>query len=66
LLRRFASRNDGVNVTAHRHDVVGHRNAMILLYCGALVIAGLFTFYPGRIKHAVLWFLMNRSFVDRR
>jgi uncharacterized membrane protein len=40
---------------AHRHDVFGHRNAMISLYCGALVIAGLFTFWPGRIMHAVLF-----------
>jgi uncharacterized membrane protein len=40
---------------AHRHDVVSHRNAMLSLYCGALVIAGLFTFVPGRIMHAVLF-----------
>jgi uncharacterized membrane protein len=40
---------------AHRHDASGHRNAMISLYCGALVIAGLFTFWPGRIMHAVLF-----------
>jgi uncharacterized membrane protein len=40
---------------AHRHDVARHRNAMISLYLGALVIAGLFTFWPGRIMHAVLF-----------
>jgi uncharacterized membrane protein len=40
---------------AHRHDVIRHRNAMLSLYCGALVIAGLFTFWPGRIMHAVLF-----------
>jgi uncharacterized membrane protein len=40
---------------AHRHDVTRHRNAMLSLYCGALVIAGLFTFWPGRIMHAVLF-----------
>src|ERR1700744_877436 len=28
---------------AHRHDVVGHRNTMVLTFIGALVIAGLFT-----------------------
>jgi uncharacterized membrane protein len=39
---------------AHRHDVMRHRIAMLSLYCGALVIAGLFTFVPGRIMHAVL------------
>ncbi len=40
---------------AHRHDVARHRNAMISLYLGALVIAGLFTFWPGRIMHAVVF-----------
>jgi uncharacterized membrane protein len=40
---------------AHRHDVIHHRNAMLSLYVGALVIAGLFTLWPGRIMHAVLF-----------
>jgi uncharacterized membrane protein len=38
---------------AHRHAVKRHRNAMISLFLGALVIAGAFTFMPGRIMHAV-------------
>jgi uncharacterized membrane protein len=38
---------------AHIHAVPAHRNAMIALFFGALVIAGLFTFMPGRIMHAV-------------
>jgi uncharacterized membrane protein len=38
---------------AHRHDVRGHRNAMTALFMGALVVAGAFTFLPGRIMHAV-------------
>lgn len=38
---------------AHQHDVTGHRNRMLGLFIGALVIAGLFTFLPGRIMHAV-------------
>jgi uncharacterized membrane protein len=38
---------------AHRHDVRSHRGAMLGLFAGALVIAGLFTFLPGRIMHAV-------------
>jgi uncharacterized membrane protein len=38
---------------AHRHDVGGHRRVMILIFTGALVIAGLFTLLPGRIMHAV-------------
>lgn len=40
-------------VAAHRHDVARHRRAMIGLFVGALVIAGIFTFAPGRIMHAV-------------
>jgi len=39
---------------AHRHEVARHRRAMLSLFLGALVIAGLFTFLPGRIMHAVL------------
>jgi len=38
---------------AHRHEVNRHRLGMISLFVGALVIAGLFTFVPGRIMHAV-------------
>ena len=38
---------------ARRHDVRRHRNAMTALFIGALVIAGVFTFLPGRIMHAV-------------
>jgi uncharacterized membrane protein len=38
---------------AHRHQVERHRNAMLGLFFGALVIAGAFTFLPGRIMHAV-------------
>jgi len=30
-----------------------HRNAMISVFVGALLIAGAFTFLPGRIMHAV-------------
>lgn len=40
---------------AHRHEVTAHRRAMIGLFGGALVIAGLFTFWPGRIMHAVVF-----------
>ena len=38
---------------ARRHAVQRHRWTMIGLFTGALVIAGLFTFVPGRIMHAV-------------
>ena len=40
---------------ARRHRVRGHRWTMIGIFAGALVIAGLFTFVPGRIMHAVLF-----------
>jgi uncharacterized membrane protein len=40
---------------AHRHRVRAHKRAMILLFAGALVIAGAFTFMPGRIMHAVVF-----------
>jgi uncharacterized membrane protein len=40
---------------AHTHKVAAHRRAMIALFAGALLIAGLFTLLPGRIMHAVLF-----------
>jgi uncharacterized membrane protein len=40
---------------ARRHNVRGHRITMISIFGGALIIAGLFTFMPGRIMHAVLF-----------
>ena len=40
---------------AHRHRVADHRRIMILMFSGALVIAGLFTLLPGRIMHAVVF-----------
>jgi uncharacterized membrane protein len=40
---------------ARRHAVQRHRWSMIGLFTGALVIAGLFTFVPGRIMHAVVF-----------
>ena len=40
---------------ARRHAVERHRRAMMGLFLGALVIAGVFTFLPGRIMHAVVF-----------
>ena len=37
------------------HDVVAHRAAMQSTYLGALLLAGAFTFLPGRRMHAVLF-----------
>jgi uncharacterized membrane protein len=40
---------------ARQHDVRKHQRAMLGLFLGALVIAGIFTFLPGRIMHAVVF-----------
>src|SRR5215207_2793682 len=40
---------------ARRHNVRGHKITMISIFAGALVVAGLFTFVPGRIMHAVVF-----------
>ena len=42
-------------LAAHRHNVARHRRAMIGLFAGALVIAGVFTLVPGRIMYAVVF-----------
>ena len=39
---------------ARHHRVAQHRWTMIGIFCGGLFIAGVFTFAPGRIMHAVL------------
>ena len=40
---------------AHQHQVALHRRAMISIFSGALVVAGLLTLLPGRIMHAVVF-----------
>ena len=40
---------------ARRHQVVAHRNTMIVLFLGALVVAGLLTLVPGRVMHEVVF-----------
>jgi uncharacterized membrane protein len=42
-------------LAARRHNVTRHRTAMIAIFVGALVIAGFFTFVPGRIMHDVVF-----------
>jgi uncharacterized membrane protein len=42
-------------VHARRHRVDRHRTAMIAIFTGALVVAGLFTLLPGRIMHATIF-----------
>ncbi|TPQ34205.1 hypothetical protein C2U70_17745 [Bradyrhizobium guangdongense] len=40
---------------AHTHRVADHRRMMIMLFAGALLIAGVFTLLPGRIMHQVIF-----------
>jgi uncharacterized membrane protein len=40
---------------ARQHDVRKHQRAMLGLFLGALVVAGVFTFLPGRIMHEVVF-----------
>ena len=42
-------------LAARRHRVDSHRKAMTWLYLLALVVTGLFTLWPGRIMHAVVF-----------
>ena len=42
-------------ISAHRQHVSRHRNIMIGIVSGGLVVAGLFTLLPGRIMHAVIF-----------
>jgi uncharacterized membrane protein len=42
-------------IMARRHVIVGHKLTMLGMFAGALVIAGIFTFAPGRIMHRVLF-----------
>jgi uncharacterized membrane protein len=38
-----------------RHDIKGHRAAMLGVYFGGLIIAGALTFYPGRLMYRLLF-----------
>lgn len=40
---------------ARRGDIKGHRNAMLGLYAGGLLLAGTLAFLPGRIMHRFLF-----------
>jgi uncharacterized membrane protein len=40
---------------ARHHLVAAHRHIMMSIFCGALVIAGLFTLLPGRIMHSIVF-----------
>ena len=40
---------------ARRRNIRGHRITMLSIFGGALVIAGIFTFVPGRLMHQSLF-----------
>lgn len=40
---------------ARRKDIKEHRKTMILLFSGALLIAGVLAFMPGRLMHKVVF-----------
>jgi uncharacterized membrane protein len=40
---------------ARRGDIVRHKRSMISTYVGAILVAGAFTFLPGRIMHAIFF-----------
>ena len=42
-------------INARRGNVKAHRNAMIGLYVGGILIAGSFAFMPGRLLHSWLF-----------
>ena len=42
-------------LAARKHDIRGHRNAMIGVYVGGMLVAGSLTLLPGRILHAVVF-----------
>ena len=39
----------------HRGNIKGHRAAMIGLYVGGIILAGAFTFLPGRLMHGIFF-----------
>ena len=42
-------------MAARGHNVRRHKITMVSIFIGALVIAGLFTFVPGRVMHKVMF-----------
>ena len=42
-------------LAARSHNIRRHRAIMTGIFAGGLIIAGLFTFVPGRIMHAVVF-----------
>lgn len=40
---------------ARKHNVTRHKQTMIGIFVGALIIAGIFTLAPGRVMHTVVF-----------
>jgi uncharacterized membrane protein len=40
---------------ARRGRIDDHRSAMVYMFIGGLIVAGVFTFLPGRIMHSVVF-----------
>ena len=53
--RHQSGRVRGRRTDQFRGNVRGHRNAMLGLYLGGIMIAGTLAFMPGRIMHAVVF-----------
>ncbi len=45
----------GALVTARKHDIKGHRRAMLGVYIGGILIAGTLAFAPGRLMHLMVF-----------
>jgi uncharacterized membrane protein len=41
--------------TIRKGDIRAHKRHMVMLYFGALIIAGLFSLAPGRLLHRVIF-----------
>lgn len=44
-----------ISLALKKGNIKAHKRKMILLYFGALIIAGAFTFMPGRYLHSVFF-----------
>jgi uncharacterized membrane protein len=45
----------GAVINARRHNIAGHRGAMLGVYFGGILIAGALAFAPGRIMHQIVF-----------
>ena len=55
LICRLPASSSVAGSRARAHRVKAHRNTMLGLFFGALVIAGVFTLWPGRVMHEAVF-----------